>query len=173
MNVQTLDCTVVALQGNPIAAGVPATAGSPLVWNGSSWTSGGNVVIDGSSVVPNVDDTTVLGASGQAWASVAAYAFDNVSDPRMKRDISQISPMVSLNAVMQIHPARFNWKNDPEGFPQRLGFLSTEVNAALRRVPTDEVQTINPIELIAVLWGAVQELRAEIVDLRRAVLEIR
>lgn len=173
MTVLALDCTVVALQGNPIAAGVPANAGSLLIWNGSSWVSSGNVVVDGASVVPSVDNTCVLGASGQAWSNITTYALDNISDPRIKRNISEISPMASLAAVMQVHPARFNWKNDPEGFPQRLGFLSTEVNAALHRVSTNGVQTVRPLELIALLWAAVQELRTEIVDLRRAVLEIR
>lgn len=53
------NCTVVALQNHPIAAGVPA-ANTVLAWNGSSWASG-NPVIASSQIGAQLYQATQTG----------------------------------------------------------------------------------------------------------------
>ena len=48
MTTQTVECVVVGLQNNPIAAGVPSASGLVLTWNGSAWQAGGPAVLNSS-----------------------------------------------------------------------------------------------------------------------------
>ena len=75
MTTETLQCTVVALQGVPIAATAPQ-AGQALVFNGSAWVPDAVTFVQADSALARPDDMVtkayVDGLVGQLQARIAA-----------------------------------------------------------------------------------------------------
>lgn len=99
------------------------------------------------------------------------------SDRRVKKDIAPMGGV--LAAVLQLNPVSFAWDNgNPnEGQGQQLGLLAQEVQPIFPSLVTqmttmktdkapDGLYRVNYQELVPVLVKAIQELQAEIVDIR-------
>jgi hypothetical protein len=121
----------------------------------------------------NNDDT--------AFIDIAANSCISVSDYRLKENIAPFSG--GLSAVMQLNPVTFKWKDQNRA---AVGFVAHEVQAAIPTAITgvkDEMhdektpvfQGIDPLQIVAVLTKAVQELTAklEAAEARIANLENR
>jgi hypothetical protein len=92
------------------------------------------------------------------------------SDIRLKKDISEVSNALEL--VNNLHPVLYNWIDERStinpGYKE-LGFLAQEVEAVLPNVvrtgPGDGLEDRKIVaydRLVALLVGAVKELKAEV-----------
>jgi hypothetical protein len=115
------------------------------------------------------------------FLDIAANSCISVSDYRLKENIAPFSG--GLSAVMQLNPVTFKWKGKDRA---AVGFVAHEVQAAIPTAITgvkDEMhdektpvfQGIDPLQIVAVLTKAVQELTAklEAAEARIATLENR
>ncbi len=104
-------------------------------------------------------------------SDVSANAFLTTSDIRLKKDIAEVSNALEL--VNNLHPVLYNWIDErPTINPghKELGFLAQEVEAVMPNV----VRTVGAADgledkkivaydrLVALLVGAVKELKAEV-----------
>jgi hypothetical protein len=131
------------------------------------------VIRSDGHVGPGADNVYWCGFSGQSWAAVQAYSFPNASDPALKRDIRPL-PDDALDIVHRLAPISFRWKQSPDGGRLHNGFSVLDVRDVFGQDhgvwmsgPDDD----HPIgvcynELTAVLWKAVQELSAEVKELK-------
>lgn len=132
------------------------TTGAPA----GSW-----LIFGPSNCYPPVDNSRGWGIPGAAWFQVASYNFPQQSDPRSKKDITT-APADPLAQVLAIPVHNYRFLNDAETAPLHWGFLSTEVHTTMGNnfagwvQGEDENQTeaLNIMDMLAVLWGAVQEL---------------
>ena len=114
-------------------------------------------------------DVTALG-------SVFANAFITTSDVRLKKDIAEVSN--ALEMVNELHPVLYNWVDErPTINPghKELGFLAQEVEAVIPNIVRttqgdglDDKKVVAYDRLVALLVGAVKELKAEVDALKRA-----
>lgn len=106
-----------------------------------------------------------------AFIDIAANSCISVSDYRLKENIAPFSG--GLSAVMQLNPVTFKWKDKDRA---AVGFVAHEVQAAIPTAITgvkDEMydestpafQGIDPLQIVAVLVKAVQELTAKVAAL--------
>lgn len=195
---QNVLCTVVGIQNNPVAAGVPATAGEVLTWNGSAWQAGGNAFFSGTTslvgavitggtltvtgnIMPASNNTANIGAAITQFANIYCVTLNQSSDPRLKKDIQKIPGALAL--VMSIPPKTYRFKTEPADGPVHWGFLTTDVEEVMGKsfagVRTDvqdnpdKIQTLSYTEMIAILWRAVQELSDEVAELHEQSRTIR
>jgi len=100
----------------------------------------------------NIDDCTTI------WA----FNFNSRSDIRLKKDIL---PFVgSLRKIMALNPVEFIFKKDKEA-KKHIGLIAQEVEPILPELvkkDDDGIMSISYNELIPVLIGAIQELKAEV-----------
>jgi hypothetical protein len=121
---------------------------------------------------PVPDNALALGASNGRWSVVfAVNGTIQTSDARLKEQIIPIS--YGLDAVMQMNPVSFHWKDNPAG-PANLGFLAQNMQKLVPETVHDPGND-GPLgmkysELIPVLVKAIQELKQEN-DLYKARLE--
>jgi hypothetical protein len=170
MPTQNILCTVVGLQDHPVAATAPTITGQLLTWNGSAWQPGGVSTVD-TQITPSTNDAIPCGTAALAWSAVNAYALNNVSDPRTKKDIARIE--TALDWVLAIPPKTFHFKNEHHAAPLHCGFLTTDVTEVLGANfagvqsgdDPDHIQTLAYHELVPILWRAVQELAARVAEL--------
>jgi hypothetical protein len=115
------------------------------------------------------------------FIDIVANSCVSASDYRLKENIAPFSG--GLSAVMQLNPVTFKWKDKDR---TAVGFVAHEVQAAIPTAITgvkDEMhdektpvfQGIDPLQIVAVLTKAVQELTAklEAAEARIATLEAR
>jgi hypothetical protein len=101
---------------------------------------------------------------------VSANAFLTTSDIRLKKDISEVSNALEL--VNNLHPVLYNWIDErPTINPghKELGFLAQEVEAVVPNVVRtgagdglEDKKIVAYDRLVALLVGAVKELKAEV-----------
>jgi hypothetical protein len=119
--------------------------------------------------------------SAFGWAAVYAFGYVTLSSAEIKDEIRPVETDRCLAAVGSLSPVSFKYKND--NFPAEevgrvhCGFTSQDVLAALGQqgLSTDMVRRdsdgkhvgLDYNEMIAVLWGAVQELSARVEALTR------
>lgn len=134
-----------------------------------------NEVWCGRHFTPSMDGGVYCGLAAYAWALVEAYSFVTKSDPALKRDIAPVPPGC-LELVNAIEPKTYKLKLEIDEGRTHWGFLAPEVGEAMRRAghKFDAVRTEGDApsslaynEMIAVLWGAVQELSARVEALTR------
>jgi hypothetical protein len=144
-------------------------------------------ILDGtiSFTVLNVSDgvntptVTITGATGE----VQATSFTTTSDMRLKTDVSELSN--ALETVGQIRPVFYNWiSGAPTLNPghKELGFLAQELEAVLPNVvvtsSNDSIleggkKAVAYDRLVALLVGAVKELKAEVDVIKADVAAIK
>ncbi len=158
---QTIDCTVVGLQGNPVAAGAPAQAGFVLTWNGTAWAPGGPMVANstlnvqaalyangglqvtgpsntgnitvsaGSTIAPATSNSGSVGTGVYPFQLVTAVTITQTSDPRMKKHIHDAGN--ALGTVCTIPVRTYRFKTESDDGPLHWGFLTTEVREVMGR----------------------------------------
>lgn len=139
-----------------------------------------NVEVVGNMGVGLASPSYRLDVNGAAHAS----SFPTSSDARLKTGLAPISGV--LGRMGRIQPYNFYWRQgyhaydqflDGEGRPQlQIGFLAQEVEAEFPEVisrwrhggniPLDDARAVDYARLVPVLWSAVQELHAEVLELR-------
>jgi cytoskeletal protein CcmA (bactofilin family) len=125
-----------------------------------------NTFLSDSNSYPTSDNNCASGLPGAAWGNVYSYAFDTLSDAKLKTDINEVSPIDCLELVRRVQPKSYRHLKGTDTETQHWGFIAQDVGAAMRelghefgahRVEGDrEMLAYN--ELVAVLWGAVVEL---------------
>jgi hypothetical protein len=120
----------------------------------------------------NADIHIKAGASGGVKLSVGATSWVSDSDIRLKDKISDIDN--ALDAVLKLETLKFNWKYDSELETKRayFGLVAQNVQEVLPEIVEegrDEEKTLGVkyTELIPVLVKAIQELKAEIEQLKQ------
>jgi hypothetical protein len=115
--------------------------------------------------------------------SVQAESFTTTSDMRLKTDVTTLSN--ALETVGQIRPVFYNWLNgQPTMNPghKELGFLAQELEAVMPNVVvtgTDDSileggkKAVAYDRLVALLVGAVKELKAEVDVIKADVAAIK
>jgi hypothetical protein len=123
------------------------------------------IVSSSNAIYPTTNNFISCGEPGSAWFQVAAYAFPNESDPRLKQDMTP-APAGALDKVQSLGVHQFRYKTDPT---RRLhvGFNANELETLHPHavfIGKDEAGTkaINLPDMIALLWQAVQELAARV-----------
>jgi hypothetical protein len=127
----------------------------------------------GFGVGPGQDNNVRLGSSFLgAWESVRSYAFDNVSDARLKTAVQDLD--YGIEAVMNLRPVRFRWLAHPES-GDRIGVIAQEVAEVIPEIvnsdPEDPEQklAVDYMELVPVLIRALQDQQQELESLRASV----
>ena len=168
--------------GNPIrfSGSYPTGSSSENLVYGAS---------DGPQLLPYADGYGYLGTSDYRWKSISTDALDNASGSRLKDNITNLSNSDALTFIDAFQPRKFNFKSDPD--ISSYGLIAQEVETVLtglgldktkmrlihipssetrleRDMETGEISTVNRnrslnyIELIAPLIGAIKELKARI-----------
>jgi hypothetical protein len=114
-----------------------------------------------------------LGAAPNRWSVVyAANGTINTSDERVKKSIRDA--VLGLDFILKLRPVSFEWKDRQDG--RHYGFTAQEVERALEEEEFAGLDKSNPdmwglnySELIAPLVRAVQELSAEITELKKQI----
>ena len=127
-----------------------------------------------SNTLPAVDNATVLGVAGTAFANVQAYGFTNSSDPSLKRSIETVPPG-ALAAVEALAPKSWMWRDGPDVTRRHYGFLAPDVRDVFgegfggwSQDKDTGLQSLTYSELVSVLWRAVQELSAKVAAMESA-----
>lgn len=113
-----------------------------------------------------------LHVNGTAYATGAAGA---LSDVRHKKDVKSLKDG-ALELIGKLRPVSFQWK-DPrdDGMKgEQFGFIAQEVEKILPQIvltqnDEDKTKGLKPTELIPVLTKAIQELKADNDNLRKAL----
>lgn len=146
-------------------------------WSRARMYSGSN---DISMEAGNGPTTRVVNVASTVWRTARAANHENLSDPKMKRDMIPIP--VQLERVKQVRPVKFKWKNNEDGSgdpnKERFGFNSLELPDEVTSIaylddedhnPTVETRMVDPMGLTAILWEAVLELTDKVEQLERGI----
>lgn len=100
----------------------------------------------------------------RATGRIMAPEFNAVSDARLKDVQFNLDPQIALNAITQLQPVSYTWKNNPNGQPI-IGFLAQDVEQvipnAVSKITTSnfsDQRELNYNQLIAVAIGGIKEL---------------
>ena len=157
--------------GNVVCDNTGYTLGLPTVpWANVYATNvnvGGTILygaLNGGHIVPAANNTYDLGNATFRWRTIYSNNVLNVSDARLKTNITDAG--YGLSSVMKMRPVTYNWKTDPNT-NHMVGFLAQDIEKIVPEavyVPKtkDENYAINYIALIPVLTKAIQEQQAEI-----------
>jgi hypothetical protein len=160
-----------------------------VTWGGTSNTVGAfevnAVSSDGSiNTAPffiNTAGSVGIGTTSPSYllqvnGSVGASSYSNLSDARLKKDITPLA--YGLTAVMKLRPVGFNWKDQDQKWKKRhqIGLIAQEVEMVVPEVVTtadDQMQTksIAYGSLVPVLIQALQEEQQEITQLKQVVCQ--
>ncbi|EDP71936.1 cell wall surface anchor family protein [Flavobacteriales bacterium ALC-1] len=94
--------------------------------------AGNNALRINAALIPDFDDTNVLGNPTQRWRTLyAVNGTINTSDRREKKNIHDLG--YGLNEVLQMKPISFNWKNtnNPD---LKLGLIAQDLQALIPEV---------------------------------------
>ncbi|MCX7550483.1 tail fiber domain-containing protein, partial [Xanthomarina sp. F2636L] len=94
--------------------------------------AGNNALRINAALLPDVDNTSVLGNPSQRWTTVyATNGTINTSDRREKKNIKELN--YGLTEVLQMQPVSFNWKseNNPD---LKLGLIAQDLQELIPEV---------------------------------------
>ena len=127
---------------------------------------------------PLVDNRGHCGGGAYRWEGVwSVLGSIQTSDPNEKRDIRPL-PDDCLPVIDAVRPIRFRWNNGQDPDVTHWGFLATEIRETMQKhgldfggvvVPEEGPVGLQATELLAVLWRGVQQLSAEVSELRSRV----
>jgi hypothetical protein len=139
----------------------PGLAGAPIM----SMNSTGAMTVNGT-ISPRLDNYVWCGLPGNAWYSVASYAFATQSDPSLKKDMA-LAPAGALNKVLAVPVKLFRWLNEDSSAALHIGWSATDVSGQMPGSVIGEPGklALNLAEMNAWLWQAVQELTARVMAL--------
>lgn len=145
---------------------------------GSSATSGNNKIVIGSQAEPSaatVSDEITLGNSSIATLRCQVTSITSLSDARDKTDVAPLPS--GLGTVMSLKPVRFTWNMRDGGKVgvKDAGFIAQDLQEVddeyLRLVYSENPEKLEASygRLIPVLVNAIQELKAEVDELKAKV----
>lgn len=153
--------------------------GNFIVGNGSTWVvendstartslglgtiatqAANNVAITGGNIT---NLTSLTGTTATFSGTIAAQDFNSTSDITLKDNIVSITN--PLNILSQLQPKEFVWKSNGN---KAYGLIAQDVEKILPNIVANngDVKGINYINIIAFLVSAVNELSAEIKQLK-------
>ena len=115
--------------------------------------------------------TFAFGSSCFLYASAGSAVWTSASDARLKEEVADLA--LGLDFVNQIQPRTYQWKENKE---KAAGFVAQELQEVVAEhdasylglVDTDnEYMGVAPAALIPVLVKAIQELSAEVAELKK------
>jgi len=151
-------------------------------------------ITSAGNTLPGADNVYSLGDASRRWSSIwAANGTIQTSDRRDKVVAGSLSFAGAM--VDAVDPVLFRWKEGDTGAPSptgraagatprpgeraHAGFVAQELKAAMDtagvdfgawgladRHDPDSRQWLRPDQLVAVLWAALRETRAELTDFR-------
>lgn len=148
-----------------------------LLMNGAS-----HIIVDRTTVKPGVSGTIKLGSSGLRWREIFATQTTITSDPRLKTKMKATGD--HLHKVKAVGVKEYKFLEEPDDDPDRYGFDASELGATfpdstlavLHRTDPDDAEYgmidddhrehgtwyLDPLQITAVLWRAVQELTEKV-----------
>jgi hypothetical protein len=111
----------------------------------------------------------------QVWMNDDLLFMRNTSSARYKMAIETLSGGSALDIIQNLRPVFFKAKADPEG-PRHVGLIAEEVFEVLPEVVPlwdGEPEAVNYEFIVAPLIGAVQELAAQVAELRAEIQELK
>jgi hypothetical protein len=103
--------------------------------------------------------------TNQGFDIVAAESFFSTSDPTLKDDVVPIAAGVLDAVVKKVKPVEFTFKGRDK---VRRGFNAADLDELGLAHRVDTALCLDPLELVAVLWEAVRELKAQVDALIKA-----
>ena len=171
----TIDSSGNLLVGATSNTGSGATSGKQVVqFDGAT---GNGIYVDDTRTASGTDNAIVFGrgatAVGQIETTTSSTSYVTSSDYRLKENVVEMTG--ALDRVDQLKPSRFNFIVDADTTVD--GFLAHEVANVVPEAISGEKDAVddegNPIyqgidqsKLVPLLVGAIQELRAEIEQLK-------
>ena len=129
---------------------------------GTGLTGGGDVAL-GSSITVNAAQD-ISPTAEVTFASITA-----TSDPRLKANMTVLENCSGM--VDQLNGYSFNWKNGPDTDKLQFGLNADEVEAVnpdLVKLGDNGFKSVNYNSVIAILLGAVKDLKREVAELKAA-----
>lgn len=132
------------------------------------------VIVDETTLSPVQDNGAGLGRSTQRWSEV--WATGGVIQTSDKRDKTVLGSINNACEFLEaVEPVTFKWADGNLNARSNAGFVAQDIGAALRALdldlacwgisdPEDDEsrQWIKPDQLLAVVWQALRETRAEL-----------
>ncbi len=121
-----------------------------------------NLII-ASNITPTSDAVINLGSGSNRWNTVyAANGTINTSDITLKKNISTLN--YGLDAVMNITPITFNWKDERLGTQTKIGFSAQELQKIVPEVVQNNGNSLGVYyaDLIPVAFNAIKEQQSVI-----------
>ena len=147
-------------------------SGSPFASMETSQTVGVRWTVNGSYRF-RIDATGVVIVNALAGVGNRAVYSDSVgtltnsaSDERLKESIWE-SPY-GLDAVLEMNPVTYRWKDKSKGEQTELGFIAQDMQAIVPEVigeNSDGMLSLDYPKLVAVMAKAIQELTARVEEL--------
>jgi hypothetical protein len=146
-----------------------------------------NILTFNENILPASDNSWNCGSSGNRWAALwAVNGVIQTSDIRDKTNIRDLG--YGMKEIMQLHPVRFDWKNDADA-GDKLGVIAQEIQKALPEVVRDWEYQVDeqtgkktkiPVarlgvmyaDIIPVLIRGMQEQQKQIDDLKQLVSQL-
>jgi hypothetical protein len=164
-------------------AGTTTNDESVLIGSGTNTNGGGsNQIVIGYSVAGQGANTAIIGNSNLIgiYNGLDSTTWDIVSDARDKTNISTLTE--GLSFINQIRPVQYEW-NKRDGSrvgKKQIGFIAQELLAAqtgsaiqdhlyLANTSNPDSLTINQSDLIPILVKAIQDLSAEVENLKQQI----
>ena len=152
--------------------------------NAIGWSSGGTarLILSGANLYPYTDDAQDFGLSDQRWDDIyATNATIQTSDLRMKENIQPTK--LGLDFINDLNPITYKWKKKKEDKidATHYGIIAQEVVETLKDYGITSLEDFAGIhndghgeahygarytEFIPILMKAIQELSAEIKELK-------
>jgi hypothetical protein len=170
----------VNFQGEDIQTGLAAQFALNRIDSGSAFidmiATGpiGEFTLTGS-IIPATDADngagtgSVLGSASRAYLNVISENFLNPSDARLKVDVKDLDK--GLARVNSIRPV--SYKRDKENAPVQHGVIAQELKEVLPEAVAgseEDMYSVDYARLVPVLVKAVQELSAEVEELKKKMV---
>ena len=131
-------------------------------------------VISKSHFLPSADNTYDLGSSTHKWRNIYSNNMLNLSDSRLKKNITNLN--YGLSDILKMRSVQYNWK-EGEDRDTKIGFLAQDLRKVIPEVVVGDAQkenlAVNYIELIPVLVNAIKEQQQQIDQLKKEVKDLK
>ena len=158
-----------ALTAGSISTSSLTVTGSFLYMTGSNFIFNNASYFDfNNTIIPNNNSLHDLGTTSFRWRTLYTNNVVNVSDVRLKKNISPLN--YGLTEVLKLRPVSYIL-NDDETNETRLGLIAQEVRKLIPEVILEEKTgekylAMNYTELIPILIKAIQQQQTQIEELK-------
>jgi hypothetical protein len=130
----------------------------------------GDAIVDNKlQVAGNISGSTLAGVGNRAvYSDSNGILTNSASDERLKENVFGLT--YGLDTVSQMNPVSFDWiDKEKRGEQKEIGLIAQEIKKLVPEVVGvnyDETLSVDYAKLVPVLIKAVQELSAEVADLK-------